>query len=330
MSAKVITPPTKELSIKCSNDAALHFVATYNAFVRTIEKDPLGPGKKLEVGEWYFCPNSRNIFSFKELKGGFKDGTVIFDMDIGDSTLETPRASYGEDYHYKKTKQEEMYQVDQSKFEKQLDLELKGGKVHEPFRKRFRHIFNAVYYSGLTNQKLKEKANKEFLEPGMNSKEDLVNAFLITCAKRHTNNEDYRDMSCIEKYGGSQVKESLAKDMRNCQKDWIGLIDLYCNANKTPIKASPTGAAEFPSTNSGARQRRSEQKYPDKKSSRAEKGVGKKIASGLLPRKINFDAVAADYGIKETVTQKNESSFDATIVMFVLLGLCFILSRYFV
>ena len=68
----------------------------------------------LVEGEWYLCPNFMNVFEFRGTAGGFKDGTVVLDLDQACGGDE--RASPGDPYHYKITKVSDYFNVDKSAF----------------------------------------------------------------------------------------------------------------------------------------------------------------------------------------------------------------------
>ena len=47
--------------------------------------------------------NFRNVFKFNQTKGGWKEGAVISDMDIGGSTEHGEHADFGDSYRNKST-----------------------------------------------------------------------------------------------------------------------------------------------------------------------------------------------------------------------------------
>lgn len=308
------SPPPKELkgfyvlkSQKC--DATRLFVAEYNALVRAMAKAPLGEKGSLVKGRWYFCPNFRNVFKFNQTKGGWKEGTVIFDMDIGDSTEHGERADFGDSYRNKSTKQADYYNVDEAVYWEQMAADMAEGKVKKPFRDTFPDIFKAVFDSGLTVKQLKEKANKEFVQPGMTSKGDLVTAVLITAAKRHTNNDSYESLDAVEKLCGASVKTKLDKNKKKCQKDWVDLVTRYAQAAETTPVKSPTGAADFPMSSEGLKQRK-----------------------GASPSKTSAGSTNLLSKFDEVVTKEKEVEKGGSPVMLFLVGIlglsAFLISQY--
>jgi hypothetical protein len=263
-------------------------VAEYNAYDAAISPDSIGKGLRLYIacifwntvlsnlimpspvlgvkmakGDWYYCPDSENVFEFKETKGGYKDGTVIFDLDLDPkSTAEEhthllgERASPGDQFHNRKTKQEDMHPVSQEKFMKQLVTELgcilsdKGvSPLKKTFKETFPNLTGAIRASDMTCESMRKKANKEFTPTKKASREDLIQAVLVTAAKRHTYNADRLGLDAVNLLLNSVANDNVAANQKGCEAEWEEMIRLFGEAE------SPQGVAEL-KVESGVKQRK--------------------------------------------------------------------------
>ena len=90
------------------------------------------------------------------------------------------------------------------------------------FSDAFPNLFEAVRGSDMTNKQLTDRANKEFTTGG--TKKDLVQAVLVTAAKRHHNNETRIGFDAITAICTADVKRRLLNDESACSRDWQLLV----------------------------------------------------------------------------------------------------------
>jgi len=227
----------KKITTKAVTTADAKFIADYNALCGATSPEPLGAGRSLVKGQWYFCPEYKNVFEFSSCSGGFKNGTVVFDLDLecdGDE-----RASPGDEYHCKEVKMGDYHEVDKELF----------AKGRHPFPSLFPQLFGALFGAkSLTATALKREANKEFTA-SKPSREDLVVALLLTAAKRHSGNEARKGLDALGLLCNAEAKANLARaDQGTLAAEWTALIQAYVNAAYGKTTASPMGVADLPSS----------------------------------------------------------------------------------
>ena len=227
-------PSTREVAL---------FKAQYNALVQAIAPKPLGAGVKLEEGAWYFCPESMNIFSFSHTQGGWKHGTVVFDLDLtpeatsakSDIALEDTRASPGDGYRLKSVKIADYHAVDKDSFEATFRT-LAPGAVR--FHESFPTLFNAIAGSTMTTAQLRKEGNKEFQDDvkatcgGKLSRDELVVALLLTAAKRHVGNKKRMELEALEMICRGDARDRLQASEEACLDEWQRMVTAYVDVKE--------------------------------------------------------------------------------------------------
>ena len=243
---------TPEIARKSTTREGAIAKAQYNALVRSVEREPLTKNGKLEVGKWYFCPATMNVFEYKGTSGGFKDGTVVFDLDltpestsqsVAEGAVLDVRASPGDEYHYKKTKKEDYHFVDHEAYAREFAILAPGGAN---FDTAFPALVEAIEGSSMTNVQLKRNSNAEYraeVSCGRQlSRRDLVVAVLMTAAKRHVGNEDRKELEALEAVCNSDAKERVRGTSEEGLAEWSKLVWTYVEKEKDSRHAATTTA----------------------------------------------------------------------------------------
>jgi len=240
---------TPEIARKSTTREGAIAKAQYNALVRSVEREPLTKNGKLEVGKWYFCPATMNVFEYKGTSGGFKDGTVVFDLDltpestsqsVAEGAVLDVRASPGDEYHYKKTKKEDYHFVDHEAYAREFAVLAPGGIN---FEASFPALTDAIAGSSMTNAQLKRNSNAEFqadVSCGQKlSRRDLVVALLMTAAKRHVGNDDRGGLDALEAVCNSDAKKRVRGIPSEGQAEWSKLVGAYVDVELASVGATP-------------------------------------------------------------------------------------------
>jgi hypothetical protein len=106
------------------------------------------------------------------------------------------------------------------------------------FAERFSGLIGAM--SAEKNDRLKKQANKEFLPGGSPNKSHLIEALLLTAAKRHCAEakRDYDGMDALFALVLKATQEQIKADGA-CEDEWVDLIKFF------EAKHSPSGVADF-------------------------------------------------------------------------------------
>jgi hypothetical protein len=113
------------------------------------------------------------------------------------------------------------------------------------FADRFSGLVGAI--SAEKNDRLKKQANKEFLPSGSPNKSHLIEALLLTAAKRHCAEakREYDGMDALLALVLKGTRDEIEADAA-CEDEWVALIEFFeAKYKPSPSKPSPTGVADF-------------------------------------------------------------------------------------
>lgn len=213
--------------------------AEYNAYATAISPIPLGD-RKPSVGEWLWCPESNNIFSFTgESEDGSKStGTIIYNMDRNSKA----RTEIGSEYRSESIPRSDYHPVSRAVFTKKWP---KSPKDAVPA------LFEAIVASDITVAKLSKTVTKEVRRSPSN-RSSLIEDLIVMCAKRHIGNEHRLGLDAVMCEVPAGAKAMIEKIYEPALEEWkslIEVVEIMLNQSKsTPV--SPTGV-EAPVSPSG-------------------------------------------------------------------------------
>lgn len=147
--------------------------------------------------------------------------------------LKAERSMPGDDYALEVIAKH-LFPVSQETFLAKLEanlqaIESSAAKL-QPFRKMYPNLMDAFRRSGMTKAQLATRANEEFYPNSKPTKDDLIQALLMTAAKRHTTNITNFDIDALEKLITKAALGEILENEEACKEEWSAMVDLYVDA----------------------------------------------------------------------------------------------------